>query len=219
MQGFRGIALCLLLTAMTLASGATFADPHGRGYVYDHRYGHDHYYPPRGYVVHTMPRAAYPVHYRGAPYWFHGGVWYRPYGPRFVVIAPPIGVVIPVLPPFYTTVWWRGVPYYYADEVYYQWHPADNGYVVVPEPDRNGGAATTEAPAGHDDAFVYPNNGQSEQQQAADRYECHRWASDQSGFDPTQPQGGVEEGQVVEMRSRYKRAEAACLEGRGYTVK
>lgn len=34
-------------------------------------------------------------------------------------------------------------------------------------------------------AFVYPKAGQSEQQQSKDRYECHQWAVQQTGFDPS----------------------------------
>jgi hypothetical protein len=33
---------------------------------------------------------------------------------------------------------------------------------------------------------IYPGKGQSQTQQDQDRYECHRWAVQQSGFDPTQ---------------------------------
>lgn len=36
------------------------------------------------------------------------------------------------------------------------------------------------------DLFVYPANGQSDKQLANDRYECHRWAVQESGFDPTE---------------------------------
>lgn len=35
------------------------------------------------------------------------------------------------------------------------------------------------------DIFIYPNKGQSVEQQSQDRYECHVWAANQSGFDPT----------------------------------
>ena len=38
---------------------------------------------------------------------------------------------------------------------------------------------------------VSANNGQTQAQQAQDRYECHSWASGQTGFDPTQSGGGV----------------------------
>lgn len=33
--------------------------------------------------------------------------------------------------------------------------------------------------------FVYPNNGQSPEQTDRDRYECHEWAVQQTGVDPT----------------------------------
>src|SRR6266852_5159454 len=39
--------------------------------------------------------------------------------------------------------------------------------------------------AGAQDVFVYPARGQSQQQQERDRYECHRWAVGQTGFDPS----------------------------------
>jgi OmpA family protein len=33
--------------------------------------------------------------------------------------------------------------------------------------------------------FIYPKNGQSLQKQDKDRYECHTWAVQQTGFDPS----------------------------------
>jgi hypothetical protein len=66
---------------------------------------------------------------------------------------------------------------------------------------------------------MYPRSGQSAEQQARDRYECHRWAADQTGFDPTRPDGGVAVGDARAKRSEYFRAMTACLEGRGYSVK
>ncbi len=33
--------------------------------------------------------------------------------------------------------------------------------------------------------YVYPGQGQSDEQLSSDRYECHRWAADESEFDPT----------------------------------
>ena len=35
--------------------------------------------------------------------------------------------------------------------------------------------------------FVYPAKGQSPQQQQKDEFECHQWASQQSGYDPSKP--------------------------------
>lgn len=38
--------------------------------------------------------------------------------------------------------------------------------------------------------FVYPARGQTEEQLERDRYECHTWAVQQSGFDPSRSDGG-----------------------------
>ena len=36
------------------------------------------------------------------------------------------------------------------------------------------------------DLIVYPNKGQSQQQQEKDKFECYTWAKNQTGFDPMQ---------------------------------
>jgi PAB1-binding protein PBP1 len=139
------------------------------------------------------------------------------------------------------------------------------------------------------DLFVYPANGQSQDQQQKDEYDCYSWAKQNTGYDPAQPQsasvpppaaeepvGGAGRGAVrggltglavgaiagdagkgaaigavsggliggirrhdqsnqqqqqqaqyqqqasaelSQRRNDYNRAYAACLEGRGYTVK
>jgi hypothetical protein len=33
--------------------------------------------------------------------------------------------------------------------------------------------------------YIYPSKGQSQEQQDKDRYDCHRWAVQQTGFDPS----------------------------------
>lgn len=196
----------------------------GRGQVLDQRYNHGRYYPAVGTVRSTLP-GEYRPYFRGRDrYYFNGGVWYAPRGPGFVVVYPPPGLVISVLPPYYSTVWFGGNPYYYADNVYYTWRPDENGYAVVDPPDNADApspppAGTAQgAPDAPDDLIVYPKNGQSNDQQAADRFECHSWAKRQTGFDPTQPGGGVQSGDVDRIRSNYNRAMSACLQGRGYQV-
>ena len=119
--------------------------------------------------------------------------------------------------------------------------------------------------------FVYPQRGQSPEQQNKDSYECYGWAKAQSGVDPGAPPppaqagqhargavGGAARGaalgaavgaiggnagkgaaagavvggaagrrrsvmaqqqQQQAAGSAYERAFAACMEGRGYTVK
>jgi Glycine-zipper domain len=37
------------------------------------------------------------------------------------------------------------------------------------------------------DLMIYPAKGQSPEQQNRDQYECHRWAVQQTGFDPSNP--------------------------------
>jgi hypothetical protein len=39
--------------------------------------------------------------------------------------------------------------------------------------------------------YIYPNKGQSSEQQSRDRYDCHRWAVQQTGFDPTTAQASA----------------------------
>jgi hypothetical protein len=146
------------------------------------------------------------------------------------------------------------------------------------------------AAAQQQELFIYPNKGQSQQQQEKDKFECYTWAKNNTGFDPMASptatsappareakQGGVAKGavagaavgttigvitgkrtgkkalagaaaggliggmrrndqqrreshnrqqwerdqtaQYAHSRNQYNRAHAACLEGRGYTVR
>jgi hypothetical protein len=120
------------------------------------------------------------------------------------------------LPLYYQTVWVGGVPYYYANGNYYA--QTAGGYVIV---DPSQGAVSQESPPlasapSEDKLFVYPRKGQSETQQAEDRYQCHRWAVDQTGYDPTRISGGAPS---IQKRADYQRAMIACLDARGYTAK
>jgi hypothetical protein len=153
--------------------------------------------------------------HHGSRFYFSAGTWYQPYGARFTVIAPPVGITIPILPRSYRTVWYGDDPYYYAGGAYYRWHPAERGYIVVNPPEDVDAHEEPEVP---DELFVYPSAGQTKAQQATDRYECHRWAADESGFDPTRAGGGVPAEENYARRSNYNRATKACLEAREYSV-
>lgn len=187
-----------------------------RGRSNYHHYWHraPRYYPSLGIYFNTLPGDFNVVVGGGSRYYYSGGVWYRPHGPRYVVVAPPLGVVVPALPPYFVTYPYGNVTYYVANDVYYVTNPQGTGYVVTSPPS----AETAEAPP-PEKVFVYPRNNQSQARQEKDRYECHAWAVSQTGFDPSAPQGGVEGDQVAPKRSEYKRANEACLDGRGYTVK
>lgn len=56
--------------------------------------------------------------------------------------------------------------------------PPPRQYVVPAQP---------APPVAQTPIIVYPAQGQSPQQLEKDRYECHVWAVQQSGFDPSQP--------------------------------
>jgi hypothetical protein len=139
-----------------------------------------------------------------------------------MVVAPPFGIGVSLLPPYYTTLWYGGSPYYYANDTYYRYQPARREYVVT-EPPRGESHTTTTAHAAPEPAdtelYAYPKNGQSEDQQATDRNDCHRWAVVKTGYDPTRAPGNVAETDMTNSRNNYHRAEGACLDARGYSVK
>lgn len=220
----------LLITLMAVLSSTVYAerDHRGRGdrdqrhekshpdFRLDKRYHHDRRYPREGYIVKTLPKKRYPIHYHNKNYFYFSGVWYLPSGPNLIVVRPPLGIVVPVLPPFFTTVWLHGTAYYYANDVYYVWRADLNGYQVTAPPIKDN---QPEPQYMADELFIYPKKGQSEQQQADDRYACHRWGSEQSGYDPTQPPTNVSVSELSRLREEYQRAMRACLEGRGYSVR
>ncbi len=222
MKHISGILLGLCLSLL-LASAASaqrgeherqrderFRNPH---WVYDTRHHLNHYYPAHGEVVLGLPAGAIAVRFGDDRFFFHGGVWFRPSGPRFVVVAPPIGIVVPVLPPAYATLWLGGAPYYYADGTYYA--PAPGGYAVTAPPPGIESAPPPPPPSAQmpppppspttaPEPVIYPRNHQSPAQMNADHGACAQWATQQS---------------VGKDASMYQRAFEACMDGRGYTVR
>ena len=202
-------ATLLLLACAGTGALAQDRDHHrgpARGHVeLDARYHHNHYYPARGYVYGTLPVGALSVGFRGGNYFYHGGVWFRPWGGRYVVVTPPLGIFLPVLPPDCVTLWVGAVPYYYADGVYYNTAPGQGYVVVTPPPGADslqpGPAPTPAAP----DPIIYPRSNQSAAQTEADRRDCNTWATSQPN--------AMADAQV------FQRAVTACMDGRGYTVR
>lgn len=188
---------------------AVFGPPVARGFDYRAR-------PER--VVPRVPPGYRQYYWAGTPYYQHSNRWYRPYGSSFLIVSAPYGLFVPYLPGYYSTFWYGGTRYYMADDTYYVYDPIRRGYTVARSPygtdrddEEDGGevrdSATTQ------ELFIYPMNGQSESQQAEDRYQCHRWAADQVHYDPTESEYRATE------RAEYDRAISACLTGRGYSVK
>ncbi|MGC1402755.1 MAG: DUF6515 family protein [Thermodesulfobacteriota bacterium] len=204
----------------------------------DLRHHHDHFYPARGQFIDVLPRGHRVVFFGRERFFFFEGVWYRPAGRRFLIVAPPIGLVVPFLPPYYSTVWVSGVPYYYANEVYYTQSPG--GYVITVPPSeevvqtpppsgpmpggpRPGGQMPASpmpgGPMPGNQIFIYPRQGQSPEKQADDRVECLNWAISQVGYDPNRPPVGLAEAQKAQKIADYRRAMEACLDARGYSMK
>jgi hypothetical protein len=110
-------------------------------------------------------------------------------------------------------------PYYYDDTYYYSPYYEPPLVVDQEQPSVYIQSSPSVSPSMAERIFIYPRNGQSEELQAKDRYECHRWGVSQTGYDPTQPTSGMPRTQLNQMRANYKRAMSACLDGRGYTMK
>jgi len=171
---------------------------------------HPSYWRP-GYVMNTMPPGHYRVPYRGSNYYFNDGYWYRPYGSRYVVVTPPYGVRVRYLPSYAEQVWIGSIGYFLAAGTYYLWQASSQDYEVVAPPQQQPVAVAQASPY---DVVAYPMYNQGPDQQARDRYECHGWAVQQSGFDPA----SASYAPPAYVADNYRRALGACLSGRGYSV-
>lgn len=178
-------------------------DGHGNGW------GPGPQYRP-GHVIDRFPDRDYRVPYRGQDYFYSAGYWYRPQGPRYIVVQPPRGIRIQYLPDYAREVWIGGSLLFLAAGAYYAYQEATQDYIVVeppvqpqPQPQSQGY-----------DVEAYPANGQSPEQVNQDGYDCYRWAVEQSGFDPRvdtyQPDPTVVQA--------YRQAQGGCLGSRGYRV-
>ncbi len=65
------------------------------------------------------------------------------------------------------------VDVFYAEGIYSTWMPERRVYLVADAPPET---EVVEEPDLPSRLFIYPQQGQTEQQQANDRYECHSWA-------------------------------------------
>jgi hypothetical protein len=165
-----------------------------------------------GHRLKVLPRARVRIILGGIPYFYYTGVFYRPYESGYIVVSAPIGAFVKTLPVGFIAFTIGLSTYYYVNDTYYVWDENREGYFVVEKP---AGAEEAIEKATTGRLMIYPNKGQSEEQQAKDRYECHRWAVTESGIDPS-----LEEQEFTASDSdNYRRAISACLEGRDYTVK
>lgn len=181
-------------------------DGHGNGW------GPGPQYRP-GHMIDRFPDRNFRVPYRGQDYFFSGGYWYRPQGPRYVVVQPPRGIRVHYMPDYAREVWIGGALLFLAAGSYYAYEESTQDYVVVEPP--VGAPEPQPQPASSGiDVTAYPANGQSPQQVAQDGYECSQYAVQQSRFNPQtatyQPAPAVVQA--------YRQAEGNCLSSRGYQV-
>ncbi len=182
-------------------------DGHGNGW------GPGPQYRP-GHQVDRFPDRYWKVPYRGEDYFYSGGYWYRPNGGGYRVVTPPYGVRVGYLPSYAREVWLGGALFFLVADTYYQYLADSQEYVVV-NPPAQAPAPMPVAPAANGyDVVAYPMYGQGQEQQDQDRYQCHRWAVSQSGFDPATATYAP----PANVADNYRRALGACFSGRGYSV-
>jgi hypothetical protein len=224
-RGLRVLGAALLAGVLISAPTHSYAAGHfGGGGGHVGGFGGFHGGGAHGYGGY---RGGYGGFRGGYGYGYRGGYW-GGYGWGWG--WPGYGLFLATLPLYYSTLWWDGLPYYYADDNYYVWNGAVGQYQSVPPPPianqaANQGPYQGTYPGGgmapgNSTLYAYPKNGQSEEQQARDRQECRGWAATQgvpSGAASASP-GATGAGPPPNPGDNL-RAQAACLEGRGYSVR
>ncbi len=155
----------------------------GRGEAHGGSWGpHPDWRPGR--VVEALPRGHLRVPYRGGEYFFHDGYWYRPDGPRYVLVVPPRGCASAACRPMRSRSGWAAcctscrrhlLPVACRHPRVRSGQPAAAGSGTRLSGQRAGRQLRRGG---------LPARGQGPDQQSRDRYECHRWAVGESGFDP-----------------------------------
>ena len=167
----------------------------------------DHRVAKAGHQLRVLPQTHQRIVHRGKSYFFTNGRFYRENKGMYVSITAPLGAIVPALPSGFLTFGIGSNRYYYHQGVYYR--RGATGYVVIKEPAQ----AESSLAAGSDRLIIYPAAGQSIAQKNRDKFECHEWAFDETGFDPTD----VDSDPL--RRGDYQRAMGACLEARDYVVR
>ena len=164
-----------------------------------------------GHHVSVLPHLHTRLFVGGLPFFYFSGIFYERSGSNYIVVNAPIGAVVTTLPTGFIGFSSGPSTYYYVNDTYYNWNEPRQVYIVVNKPD-GAEQAIEEATEGR--LVIYPNDNQDAEQQAKDRYQCHRWATTESGIDPTEE----DVTHNSEEKSVYRRAISACMTGRDYTV-
>ncbi len=169
--------------------------------------------PPLGVVIPRPPARATYFEIAGKPYFYANDVFYRARadGSYEVVNDPqdevsenaaaPSDSSSPAVASAAPTMVAAAAPS--ADE-------SQTELTTRPDPD----VAAPTTPGNPTQIAIHPRNGQSADQEAVDRYECYRFGVAQSGYDPLATHGSAS----ARNDPGFSRAQAECLEGRGYNV-
>jgi hypothetical protein len=96
----KPLAHKLMLGAAALLFSVGAAQAHvsvgvGVNFGFPYPYAYPYAY---GTVTPVLPYGAVAYGHGAGRHWSHGGAWFRPWGPRFVMVAPPVGYVLPAEP-------------------------------------------------------------------------------------------------------------------------
>lgn len=199
-----------ILIALALAGLVTNAQADGRWHGHGGHYGHG-----GAFFWGAALGAALTLPFYYSRTWADPGPYYYYTPGPTVYAAPPVyaqSQPVYVQSPNYAVA---------ASQPAYAGTPSNGvielGPVSTPPPANSNPAPIVmpDAAAPATELFAYPSRGQSEQQVANDRFDCSRWATQETGYDPDlrvhrNPETGA---------ANYARALSACLEGRGYTVR
>lgn len=180
---------------------------------YRRRGNHNRRHHRIGHQVRTLPRRHSHFISNNHSYYYGDGFFYRPNNLGFVVVGAPYGFRLSVLPWGYATFHLSTNRYHYVNDTYYRWYPETQDYAVVAEPEGATDALHQASIVAASPLYIYPTEGQNEEQRDQDRFECHLWAVEETGFDPSYSEPDKQ------ANGNYSRAITACLEGRGYSVK
>lgn len=183
--------------------------------------------PPIGVTVPQLPAFATSFDSGGTTYLYANDVFYRPrpdLGGYEVVNDPedvvPQGSQAASVTPSSRLASASPLPKAAQDPVRSAIQPKSNA-VPAPSPapaPETGPSSVSSIPINPTGVAIHPRNGQSADQQALDRYECYQFAVAKTGFDPLASNSGAPPAETERRDAEYSRAQASCLEGRGYTL-
>jgi hypothetical protein len=77
-------------------------------------------YPHIGFTIGVLPLGYVPFYFGSSLYYYHDGVYYRPYNNGYQVAMPPVGAEVPALPAHARAIMIDGMQYYTQSGVYYK---------------------------------------------------------------------------------------------------